>query len=340
MHAFWDHEVFIIAEAGVNHNGSFELAIKMIDEAASAGVNAVKFQSFFTEKVIAVDAPMADYQKNNVGDGCKTQFELVKPLELSPEQQRKLQQHAESKNIIWFSTAFDADSLELLISMDIPVWKIPSGEITNYPYLRRIGGLGKPVILSTGMCNLGDVEAAVAVLLESGLAREQLCILHCNTEYPTPWADVNLRAMPTLGTAFGTTFGYSDHTQGIEVPIAAVALGARVIEKHFTLDNNMVGPDHKASLEPAELSAMVRSIRHIEGALGSAVKQLSPSESGNRRIARKSLVAARDIAIGETLAEHHLTALRPGTGISPMEWPRMIGRTAARAYVAGEQLEW
>lgn len=340
MKNFWQDEVFIIAEAGVNHNGSMELAIKMIDEAAASGANAVKFQSFKTEKVISPDAPMAEYQRNNVNGGQKNQFELVKPLELSAEQQKLLQEHARSKGIIWFSTAFDADSLELLVSMDIPVWKIPSGEITNYPYLYRIGGLGKPVILSTGMCNMGDIEAAVTVLLSAGLTRDQLCILHCNTEYPTPWQDVNLRAMPTLGAAFGTAFGYSDHTQGIEVSVAAIALGARVIEKHFTLDQHMDGPDHKASLEPDELTAMVRSIRHIESALGGSIKQLSASESGNRGIARKSLVAACNIAAGETITEQHLTALRPGTGLSPMEWPRMIGRATTRAYVAGEQLEW
>ena len=265
---------------------------------------------------------------------------MLKKLELTREDTLALREYAIERGVMWFSTAFDEESLDFLISLDLPVWKIPSGEITNYPYLSRIGGLGKPVILSTGMCNMGDIEAAVTVLLSAGLTRDQLCILHCNTEYPTPWQDVNLRAMPTLGTAFGTAFGYSDHTQGIEVSVAAIALGARVIEKHFTLDQNMVGPDHKASLEPDELTAMVRSIRHIESALGGSIKQLSASESGNRSIARKSLVAACNIAAGETITEQHLTALRPGTGLSPMEWPRMIGRATTRAYVAGEQLEW
>lgn len=335
----WAQRAFLIAEAGVNHNGDVALARQLVDAAVASGVDAIKFQTFSADALVAKNAAMADYQEKNLGERS-TQHAMLKKLELSREDTIALRAYAAERGIMWFSTAFDQDSLEFLIGLDLPVWKIPSGEITNYPYLRRIGGLGKPVILSTGMCNMGDIEAAVTVLLSAGLCRDQLCILHCNTEYPTPWQDVNLRAMPTLGTAFGTAFGYSDHTQGIEVPIAAIALGARVIEKHFTLDQNMAGPDHKASLEPDELGTMVRSIRHIESALGSAVKQLSPSESGNRHIARKSLVAACDLAAGEVLAEHHLTTLRPGTGISPMEWPRMVGRTTTRAYVAGEQLEW
>lgn len=335
----WSQQVFLIAEAGVNHNGDVALAYRLVDAAVASGVDAIKFQTFSADALVAKNAAMADYQEKNLGERS-TQHAMLKKLELSREDTIALRAYAAECGIMWFSTAFDQDSLEFLISLDLPVWKIPSGEITNYPYLHRIGGLGKPVILSTGMCNMGDIEAAVTVLLSAGLSRDQLCILHCNTEYPTPWQDVNLRAMPTLGKAFGAAFGYSDHTQGIEVSTAAVALGARVIEKHFTLDQTMAGPDHKASLEPDELAAMVRSIRHVEQALGSAVKQLSPSETGNRSVARKSLVAACDIYAGDMITEQHLTALRPGNGISPMEWPRMVGRIATRSYTVGEQLEW
>lgn len=335
----WDKQVFVIAEAGVNHNGQADFAFQLIDAAADSGADAVKFQSFFTEKVISRDAPMASYQKENIG-GSGTQYDMVKPLELSPVLQADLKAYAAKRGILWFSTAFDFDSIDLLQGFDIPVWKIPSGEITNYPYLKRIGSIGKPVIMSTGMCSLGDVEAAVDVVLQAGLSRDDLCILHCTTEYPTPWTDVNLRAMPMIGQAFGTTFGYSDHTMGIEVPIAAVALGARVIEKHFTLDRSLPGPDHKASLEPKELAAMVSSIRHLEMALGTGLKHLMPSEAGNRKVARKSIVAARAIHAGEVFTESALTVLRPGEGISPMEWPKLLGRKATRDYAPGEPIQW
>jgi N,N'-diacetyllegionaminate synthase len=335
----WLEKAFLIAEAGVNHNGDIDMARRLVDAAVAAGADAIKFQTFSADALVAKDASMAGYQKKNVGTDS-TQHAMLKSLELPREVQIELKAYAESQGILWFSTAFDPDSTEFLVSLDLPVWKIPSGEITNYPYLRRIGGLGKPVIVSTGMCNLGDIDAALSVLWSAGLTREQTCVLHCNTEYPTPWQDVNLKAMPLLGQAFGTVYGYSDHTQGIEIPVAAVALGARVIEKHFTLDRALPGPDHAASLEPNELAAMVSTIRHIEKALGDGVKRLTPSESANREVARKSIVAARPIRQGELLSEDNLTTRRPGTGISPMFWPKLIGRAASRDYMAGEQIEW
>lgn len=341
MKNFWANEAFIIAEAGVNHNGNRQYAFELIDAAVDSGVNAVKFQSFFTDQVILKSAPLAEYQKNNMNskEGL-TQYDMVKPLELSPAFQKELKQYAESKGIMWFSTAFDLASVDVLSDLDIGVWKIPSGEITNYPYLKKIANLKKPVIISTGMCNLADIEAGLQIFLDAGHQRQDLCILHCNTEYPTPWQDVNLQAMPTIGKVFGTYYGYSDHTNGIEIPVAAIALGAKVIEKHFTLDKNLPGPDHKASLEPAELKAMVASIRHVEQALGSSVKQPSPSEIKNKQIARKSLIAATDIAQGELFSDTNLTTMRPGTGISPMHWNDFMGQPAKKAYVKGDLIEW
>ena len=336
----WSDRVFVIAEAGVNHNGSIQLAKELIDAAASAGVDAVKFQTFSADALVSKDAVAAEYQKQNIGSEEITQYQMLKSLELSNEQQIELKAYSEDKGILWFSTAFDSTSLDFLQSLDSPLWKIPSGEITNFPYLRRIGSLGKPVILSTGMCSLGEVEWAVNVLSEAGVSKEMLCILHCNTEYPTPWSDVNLKAMPMLGRAFGTSYGYSDHTKGIEVPIAAVALGAKVIEKHFTLDRTMPGPDHAASLEPDELAAMVKAIRHIELSLGDGIKRMTLSESANSSVARKSIVAARPIRKGEVFRDELLSAKRPGTGISHMEWPRLIGRVASRDYSEGEQITW
>lgn len=337
---FWKDKCFVIAEAGVNHNGNRDFTFKLIDEAAEAGVDAIKFQSFFTEKVISKTAPMAAYQKQNTGQENGTQYDMVKPLEISPDFQAELKIYAEKKGLIWFSTAFDLESVDVLANLDIPVWKIPSGEITNYPYLKKIALLNKPVILSTGMCNLADIEAALNVFLEHGRKREEICILHCNTEYPTPLEDVNLKAMQSIGQIFGTAYGYSDHTTGITIPITATALGAQVIEKHFTLDKNLPGPDHKASLEPDELKQMVTAIREVEQALGSPVKSVSNSERKNITIARKSIVAAVDIQQGELMTDHNLTAMRPGGGISPMRWNDIVGHSATRDYKAGDAIEW
>jgi len=336
----WLNRSFLIAEAGVNHNGKMELAFQLIDAAVDAGVDAIKFQSFITENVVNKSTPLADYQKQNTQGKLLSQYDMVKPLELTKHQQVELKDYAEDKGLLWFSTAFDMQSIDLLKSMDIGVWKIPSGEITNLPYLQKIAKIDKPIILSTGMANLSEIEAALQVFLDAGRKREEICILHCNTEYPTPWHDVNLRAMPVLGRTFGTEFGYSDHTNGIEVPIAAVALGAKVIEKHFTLDRNLPGPDHKASLEPQELKLMVDSIRNIEEALGGTVKKPSPSERKNKSIARKSIVASCDIKAGDTFIEEVVTTMRPGDGISPMHWHDIIGKTASKDYIAGDKIEW
>ncbi|HEY8948809.1 MAG TPA: N-acetylneuraminate synthase [Rhizomicrobium sp.] len=333
----WQNKVFVIAEAGVNHNGNLDVAHKLIDAAVIAGCDAVKFQTFRADALVTRTAQMASYQKENTGleEG---QWEMLKRLELSHEAHHVLKEHAREKGIVFFSTAFDFESIDFLVKLDIPVWKIPSGEITNYPYLTRIGALKKPTILSTGMATIGEVEAAARVLMDHGLERSQLSILHCNTEYPTPLQDVNLRAMVNLGHALGTAYGYSDHTAGIEIPVAATALGACVIEKHFTLDRNMPGPDHKASLEPDELAAMTCGIRAVETALGDGIKQPTTSEIKNRLPARKSIVAARAIRAGEIYDETNVTVKRPGDGISAMEWPRIIGRAAPRDFPAEEPI--
>lgn len=328
--------VYVIAEAGVNHNGSLDIAKQLIDAAKKSGADAVKFQTFKTELCITRDARKADYQVENTGMAEESQFEMVKKLELNETAHHELIAYCKEKGIEFLSTPFDHDSIELLHSLGLQTFKIPSGEITNLPYLRHIGQFNKQIILSTGMASLGEIEAAIVVLTGAGTARNQISILHANTEYPTPMQDVNLRAMPTIGQAFDLPYGYSDHTQGIEVPIAAVALGATVIEKHFTLDRNMEGPDHKASLEPDELTAMVQSIRNIELALGSSVKQPSPSEAKNKPIARKSIVAKTTIKKGEHLSEENLAVKRPGTGISPMRWDELLGSIAQRDYQADE----
>jgi len=327
--------VFIIAEAGVNHNGSINLAKKLIDAAVEAKASAVKFQTFKTELCITKNALKADYQKQTTSSE-ESQFEMIKKLELDVAAHRELMAYCQDKNIMFLSTPFDHDSIELLNELGLEIFKIPSGEITNLPYLRHIGRLNKKIILSTGMANLGEVEAAINVLIEAGSQRENITVLHANTEYPTPMQDVNLKAMQTLGQAFDLAYGYSDHTNGIEVPIAAVAMGASVIEKHFTLDKTMEGPDHKASLEPHELTAMVQAIRNIEQALGSPVKQPSPSEAKNKPIARKSLVAKAVIKQGETFTEQNLTIKRPGTGINPMRWDEVLGTVANRDYTEDE----
>ena len=332
-------KVVIIAEAGVNHNGSLQLAKQLIDKAVEAGVDIIKFQTFKSEKLVSKAARQAEYQQRNIGKKDEGQLAMLKKLELSREDHEELISYCSEKGVRFFSTAFDMESIDYLHSLKMGLWKIPSGEITNYPYLRKIAGFHEPVILSTGMSELSDIENALNVLLEFGLQKEQITILHCNTEYPTPFCDVNLKAMLEIEERFGVKTGYSDHTKGIEVPIAAVALGATVIEKHFTLDRNMEGPDHKASLEPQELKQMVDAIRNIELALGSGHKAISESERKNIEIARKSIVAAKPIKKGERLSEDNLTVKRPGTGISPMRWNDVIGTTAKQDYEEEDLIE-
>ena len=318
-----NHHTLIIAEAGVNHNGDMELAKRLIDIAADAGADLVKFQTFTVERLASQSAPKADYQ-NQTTDRVESQFAMLKQLELSMQMHEVLFAHCQQRNVGFFSTGFDIQSLDYLASLGAERFKIPSGEITNLPYLRHIGGFGKPVILSTGMATLGEIEAALEAVETAGTPRTHITMLHCNTEYPTPMQDVNLRAMCSIRDAFGVAVGYSDHTSGIEVPIAAVALGATVIEKHLTLDRNLSGPDHKASLEPDEFAAMVRAIRNIEQAMGDGIKRPSPSEAKNKPIARKSLVAAKQIRAGEQFTDENVTVKRPGTGISPMRWDEVM----------------
>lgn len=324
----------IIAEAGVNHNGSIDIARQLVDKAVEAGVDIIKFQTFKSEKLVSKSARQAEYQKKNIGTKSDdSQLSMLKKLELSEQDHVELMAYCKQKGIKFFSTAFDMDSIDYLHSLNMGLWKIPSGEITNYPYIKKIAQYGEPVILSTGMCEMDDISAAVSVLLKYGVKREQITILHCNTEYPTLYEDVNLRAMNTIKDEFNVNVGYSDHTKGIEVPIAAVALGASVIEKHFTLDRNMEGPDHKASLEPDELKAMVNAIRNIEKAVGGdGTKHVSESERKNIAIARKSIVAACDIKEGEIFTEQNLTVKRPGNGISPMRWEEVLGQKAMKNF--------
>jgi len=329
------NKVFIIAEAGVNHNGSIDLAKQLIDVAASSGVDAVKFQTFKASTLVSKNAQKANYQKQTT-DSNESQFDMIKKLELDIDTHKKLISYCKNKNITFLSTPFDHDSIDLLSGLDLEIFKIPSGEITNLPYLKHIGSLNKRVILSTGMSNLGEIEDALNILITSGTARYNITILHANTMYPTPMEDVNLRAMQTIGKAFNVSYGYSDHTLGIEVDIAAVAMGASVIEKHFTLDKNMEGPDHKASLEPDELKAMVKGIRNIEMALGSPIKQASTSEKPNMIIARKSLVANNAIKKGEKFTKENLAIKRPGTGINPMRWDEIISQVAQKDYEADD----
>ena len=323
--------IIIIAEAGVNHNGSIELAKKLIDIAAEAGVDFVKFQTFKAETLVTQTADKAEYQKE-ITNTDESQFEMIKKLELDRKTHEELIDYCKIKDIQFLSTAFDQDSIELLAELNIPLFKIPSSEITNLPYLRYIGKMGKPIIMSTGMSTLDEVHNALNILIESGAKKDKITILHCNTEYPTPMEDVNLKAMITIRDELGVNIGYSDHTLGIEVPIAAVALEATVIEKHFTLDRNMSGPDHAASLEPEELKAMVTAIRNIEKAMGDGIKKPSSSEIKNMPIARKSIVAKNSIKKGELFTKDNLTVKRPGTGISPMEWDVLIGKKANKNY--------
>jgi len=327
--------IFIIAEAGVNHNGSMALAKKLIDVASDAGADAVKFQTFKAKNLVSKKAQKAAYQKETT-DTKESQFEMIEKLELDLETHKELINYSKMKNIMFLSTPFDHESIELLNNLKLEIFKIPSGEITNLPYLQHIGKLGKKVILSTGMADIGEIEDALDILIEAGTLKENITVLHANTMYPTPMEDVNLKAMATIGHTFDIPFGYSDHTLGIEVDIAAAALGATVIEKHFTLDKHMEGPDHKASLEPHELKSMVLAIRNIELALGSSVKKPSNSEKPNIHIARKSIVAKSDIKQGELLTEENLTIKRPGNGINPMQWDKILHTKASKNYKADE----
>lgn len=327
--------VYIIAEAGVNHNGSFDLACKLVDAAKEAGVDCIKFQTFKSENLVSRTAQKAEYQKEMTGDS--SQRDMLKKLELSFSDFSRLKAYCEKKEICFLSTPFDFDSIDFLNSIDMPFWKIPSGEVTNLPYLLALAKTGKPVVMSTGMCTLQEIRDAIDVLNENGI--KEIKLLHCNTEYPTPFEDVNLKAMETMRKEFHLEVGYSDHTKGIEVPVAAVALGATIIEKHFTLDRNMEGPDHKASLEPQELTEMVKCIRNIEKAIGTGEKTPSPSEKKNIAVARKSIVAKTKIKTGDVFTEQNITAKRPGTGLSPMKWFDVLGKTALRDFEEDELIE-
>lgn len=327
--------VYIIAEAGVNHNGSLELAYKLVDAAKVAGVDCIKFQTFKSENLVSHTAKKAEYQKVTTGDS--SQQDMLKRLELSFDEFLAVKAYCDKVGICFLSSPFDIESIDFLNSIDIPFWKIPSGEITNLPYLLVLAKTGKPVVMSTGMCEMNEISAAIKVLKENGT--KDIKLLHCNTEYPTPYEDVNLKAILTMREAYGLEVGYSDHTKGIELPVAAVALGATVIEKHFTLNKDMEGPDHKASLEPDELTAMVQSIRHIEKALGTGEKKPSPSEKKNIVVVRKSIVAKRNIKSGERLTKDNITVKRPGLGISPMKWNEVLGVRAVRDFQEDEFIE-
>lgn len=330
--------VIVIAEAGVNHNGDIDMAKRLIDVAADSGADFVKFQTFSATRLVTRDAAKADYQKRNDGE-ADTQFEMLKRLELSEDAHLELMAHCASRGIAFLSTGFDIESVDFLNRLGLPMFKIPSGEITNLPYLRHIGALGKPIVMSTGMANLDEVGAALRVLEQAGAPLEAITVLHCTTSYPTAMSDVNLRAMQAIHKAFGVAVGYSDHTDGIEVAIAAVALGAKLIEKHFTLDRRLPGPDHVASLEPAALEAMIASIRNVEAALGDGIKRPTPGELGNIAVARKSLVAARVIKAGERFTLENIGVKRPGTGISPMRLDEILGTTADRDYSIDEAIQ-
>ncbi|WP_019894279.1 N-acetylneuraminate synthase [Hydrogenovibrio halophilus] len=329
---------FVIAEAGVNHNGSLDLAKRLIDVAVEAGADAVKFQTFKTEELVTEAADQADYQTRNTGVR-ESQYAMLKRLELSESDHDQLWAHCQQQNIEFMSTAFDSSSIEFLHQLGMKRWKIPSGELLSVPYLRQIARLNQPTILSTGMSRLAEVEYAVQTLLQAGLVKNHLTILHATSAYPTPFSEVNLRAMPTLAKRFEVAVGLSDHSQGIEVPIAAVAMGAQVIEKHFTLDKNLPGPDHKASLEPAALKDMVQSIRHIEQALGDGIKEPSFSESGNRAVVRKRIVAACGIQAGESLTETNITLKRSDHGLEATYWDELIGRSASRNLATNDPIQ-
>lgn len=328
--------VCIIAEAGVNHNGSFELAKKMVDAAKEAGVDYVKFQTFNPQKLVSKYAEKAEYQKKNTGSN-ETQLEMLQKLTLTEQNFIALKEYCNEVGIGFISTPFDLESIYFLEKFNMDFWKVPSGEVTNLPYLEAIAKTKRKVIMSSGMCDIQEIRDAIDVLEKNGTS--EIVLLHCNTQYPTPYGHVNLSAMNTIKDALHKEVGYSDHTQGIEVPIAAVAMGATVIEKHFTLDKEMEGPDHKASLDPIELKQMVTAIRNIEQAIGNGLKEPSPSEIANKAIARKSIVASRAIKKGEIFSEDNLTTKRPGTGISPMEWHQIIGNIAKRDFFEDEMIE-
>lgn len=330
-------KIFIIAEAGVNHNGSLDLAFKLADKAKEAGADCVKFQTFHSENEISRFAEKAAYQKKATGNESESQLDMVKKLELPFEDFLKIKEYCDKIGITFLSTPFELDSVAFLDTIEMPFWKIPSGEVTNYPFLLAIAKTKKPVVMSTGMCEMDEISAAMELLKANGTT--EITLLHCNTEYPTPYDDVNLNAMKTMRERFSVDVGYSDHTMGIEVPIAAAALGASIIEKHFTLNKNMDGPDHKASLEPEELAAMVNGIRNIEAALGNGIKTVSNSERMNKAIARKSIVAKREIACGEIFTEENITTKRPGNGVSPMRWNEVLGTAAKRKFEEDELIE-
>ena len=332
-------DTLVIAEAGVNHNGDLNLAFRLVEAAANAGADVVKFQTFDAKQLATAIADKASYQKELTGE-VESQRDMLQKLQLTQEDHLQLINYCRKIGIEFLSTAFDHDSIELLSTLKIQRWKIPSGEITNLPYLRKIGCLKQPVILSTGMASLGEIESAIDVLEQAGAIRNQITVLHCTTEYPAPLDEVNLCAMQTIGKAFGVLVGYSDHTEGIAIPIAAVAMGATVIEKHLTLDRTMEGPDHRASLEPDQFASMVQGIRSIEQALGDGIKRPTASERANLPIVRKSIVASRAIQVGEPFTAENITAKRPGIGISPMHWDAQIGRVARRAYAPDELIEW
>lgn len=330
--------VYVIAEAGVNHNGDVGMAHRLVDAAAAAGADAVKFQTFHAEAIVSASAPKAPYQSRTT-EASESQLEMVRRLELDEAAHRELMAHCAAADVDFLSSPFDAGAIRLLAELGLSTIKVPSGEITNLPYLRQLAGLGVHLLLSTGMSTMDDVRAALDALEAAGAPRERVTLLHCTSEYPAPYDEVNLRAMVSLRVEFGVEVGYSDHTVGNEVAIAAVALGATVIEKHFTLDRTLPGPDHAASTEPAEFAKLVRAVRHIEVALGDGRKVSTPSERSTMAVARKSIVAVRDIAAGEVFSEEDLAAKRPGTGITPMLWDRVLGRTAHRAYAAGELID-
>ena len=334
-------KIIIIAEAGVNHNGSIDLARQLIDVAAEAGADFVKFQTFKSERLVSMSAQKARYQAKNQKENDNSQYSMLKKLELTEAMHLELIDHCRSKGIQFLSSGFDEESVDLLVRLGIPLIKIPSGEITNKPYLLNIAGKGKPIIMSTGMADMREISQAIDLLVQSGLKKEQITVLHCNTEYPTPMNDVNLKAMLTIGRELNVNIGYSDHTLGLEVSIAAAALGAKVIEKHFTIDRNLPGPDHKASLEPDELKALVIAIRNVEIAInGDGLKNPTPSEMPNITIARKSIHLARAIKAGEVITRDHLVMKRPGDGISPMEIDDVIGKKSRVNLDEDAKLSW
>lgn len=328
---------FVIAEAGVNHNGSLELALRLVDEAAAAGADAVKFQTFRAERLVTAAAPRAEYQARNTGD-AGTQLEMLRRLELSEEAHAALLERCRERGILFLSTPFDDDSADLLVRLDVPAFKVSSGDLTNLPFLERLAAVGRPVILSTGMATLGDAEAALAAVRRAG--DPPVALLQCVSEYPARASDANLAVMATYERCFAVPSGYSDHTLGLEVAFAAVALGARVLEKHFTLDRGLPGPDHQASLEPGELRALVAGVRAVEGAVGNGCKTVTPGELDNARAGRKSLVAAADLAAGTRLTRAEVDVLRPGTGLSPAQLPIVLGRTLRHEVAAGTLLDW